>query len=342
MEITIAEIAKIVNGEPKGDLQKVISNASSFEEATFDEITFAGNPKYLKRINETGAGVILVPKGFELSSANLITVDEPQIAFIEILKFLNPITSPQPGIHETACVGLNFNKGENISVFPQVVIADNVTIGDRVVLHPGVVLGQGVIIGNDVEIFPNVTILDRCRIGNRVIVHAGTVIGSDGFGFAHNGENYIKIPQVGIVRVGDDVEIGAGNTIDRATFGETRIKSGVKTDNLVHIAHNVVIGENGALAAQVGIAGSVTIGKHCRFAGQAGIAGHITLSDNITVGPQAGVAKNVESDQIVSGSPEMPHRLWLKVGRILPRLPELRKKISELEKRLRKIEDKDP
>jgi UDP-3-O-[3-hydroxymyristoyl] glucosamine N-acyltransferase len=171
-----------------------------------------------------------------------------------------------------------------------------------------------------------------------VIIHAGTVIGSDGFGFAPDGKKYYKIPHIGRVQIDDDVEIGAGNTIDRATFGKTWIKSGVKTDNLVHIAHNVTVGENSILVAQVGISGSVTIGKNAILAGQAGVVGHLNIGDNVTIGAQAGVAQSVSGDEIVSGSPAIPHRLWLRVQKILPRLPDLKKKLQEIEKRLDKIE----
>ena len=177
-------------------------------------------------------------------------------------------------------------------------------------------------------------------IGNRVIIHAGSVIGSDGYGFAPDGDKYYKIPQKGIVQIDDDVEIGACNTIDRATLGKTWIRQGVKTDNLVQIAHNVTVGENTLLVAQVGISGSTIIGKHAILAGQAGIAGHITIGDNVTVGPTAGVAKSVPDNQIVSGAPAMPHRLWLRVQKIIPMLPELSKKLSEIEKKLNEIEHK--
>jgi UDP-3-O-[3-hydroxymyristoyl] glucosamine N-acyltransferase len=194
------------------------------------------------------------------------------------------------------------------------------------------------VIGDDVVLYPNVSILERCEIGSRVIIHAGSVIGSDGFGFALHEGGYSKIPQTGIVRIDDDVEIGACNTIDRATFGRTWIKRGVKTDNLVHIAHNVVVGEDTVLVAQVGISGSVKIGNRAILAGQAGVAQHVSIGDRAIIGPQSGVAKSVAEDQVVSGSPEMPHRLWLKVSNLIPKLPEMRKKIGELEKRIERLE----
>lgn len=338
MELPLATIAEVVNGEIKGDKNKKICGVAPFDDASGDEITFAGNAKFLKKIDETDAGAVIVPRDFQASTKNILQVDNPQLAFAMVLNLFYPPLKPEPGISSYANIGKNFVCGREASIAPCVVIGNNVTVGHRIALHPSVVIGDNVVIGNHVQIYPNVTILERCTIGNRVIIHAGTVIGSDGFGFTPDGKKYYKIPHTGIVRIDDDVEIGAGNTIDRATFGKTWIKSGVKTDNLVHIAHNVTVGENSVLVAQVGISGSVTIGKNAILAGQAGVVGHLTIGDNVTIGAQAGVAKSVSSDEIVSGSPAITHRLWLRVQKILPRLPELKKKLEEIEKRLKKIE----
>ena len=346
MDIPLSRIAEVVEGKIRGDNHKHISGAAPFESATQNDITFADNAKSLKQINKTGAGAIIVPHDLPESSKNLVIVDNTRVAFAKVVTFFHPhlkstYSISSDGICSNAYIGKNFIRGKDISIAPFVVIQDNVVLGDRVILHPNVVIGDNVIIGNDVEIYPNVTVLERCRIGSRVIIHAGTVIGSDGFGFAPDGEKYYKIPQTGIVQIDDDVEIGAGNTIDRATFGKTWIRRGVKTDNLIHIAHNVTIGENSVLVAQVGISGSVTIGKHAILAGQAGVSGHLTIGDDVTIGPQAGVTASVPDGEIVSGSPEMPHRLWLRVQRIICRLPELKKKLSEIEKRLNKVEEKN-
>ena len=219
-------------------------------------------------------------------------------------------------------------------IAPSVVIEDNVRIGDRVTIRPHVYIGEGVILGDDVDIFPNVSILSGCEIGNRVLIHSGTVIGSDGFGFVPDGQRHVKIPQKGIVQIDDDVEIGANNTIDRATFGKTWIKQGVKTDNLVHIAHNVVVGENTLIVAQVGIAGSSTIGKNVILAGQAGISGHLSIGDHAMVGPQAGLVRSVPAGEIVSGSPQMPHKTWLRVHQITAASSRTEKEDNDFEKRL--------
>jgi len=341
MKITISKIATLVQGNIIGDADKLISGAAPFELAGENEITVAGSAKYLKKIGDCQAAAVIVPPNTEPGANNLIEVDNPMVAFAKILQYFHPLILPQTGIHPGAEIGEEFICGQGVTVGPKAVIGCRVTVGDRVWLHPGVVLGDNVAVGDDVIIYPNVTILERCIIGNRVIIHAGTVIGSDGFGFAPDGNCYHKIPHTGIVQIDDDVEIGANNTIDRATFGKTHIGRGVKTDNLVQIAHNVSVGENTVLIAQVGISGSVTIGKNAILAGQAGVAGHLTIGDGATVGPQTGVGKPVPEGQIVSsGIPEMPHRIWLRVQRLIPKLPEFSKRLSGLEKRFKRFEEK--
>ncbi len=336
--LSLSEIGKIVGGEVAGDGNKNISGAAGFNDATANDITFAVGPKFLKQLDVSKAGAIIVPKSFSVKGGNLVKVDNPKLAFIKILEFFNTSPKKTASISSSAYMGENFNHGKNISMAGFVHIGDNVSLGDSVTLYPGVVIEDNVKIGSDVKIYPNVTILERCIIGSRIIIHAGTVIGSDGFGFVPDGEKYHKIPHLGIVQIDDDVEIGAGNTIDRGTFGKTRICRGVKTDNLVHVGHNVIIGENSIIVAQVGISGSVTIGKHTIIAGQAGISGHLSIGDNVTVGPRAGVAKSIKSGETVSGTPTMPHKLWLRIQNIIPRLPELKKKLKEIEKRLIEIE----
>jgi len=338
MAITLDRMADLVGGTVVGDGLRSITGAAPFEEAGRDEITFAVRPQFLKRIDQTSAGAVIVPRDVQAPGVNLLQVSNPEAAFARVMALLYRPAKPEAGIHAAAVVGDDFVCGRDVSIAPLCVIQNNVTLGDRVTLHPHVVLGDNVVVGDDTTIYPNVVVLERCRIGRRVTIQAGSVIGSDGFGFAPEGEHYIKIPQTGIVRIDDDVEIGAGNTIDRATFGKTWIQQGVKTDNLVHVAHNVTVGEHTVLVAQVGISGSVTIGRHAILAGQAGLSGHLQLGDNVIVGPQAGVSKSVASGSVVSGSPEMPHRLWLRVQRIIPRLPELKKKIEEVARRLDRIE----
>jgi UDP-3-O-[3-hydroxymyristoyl] glucosamine N-acyltransferase len=341
MKISLSEIADLVQGRFVGDPGLMITGVAPFEQAGEHDITVAGNAKFLKKIDECHAAALIVPKQVEIAQRNLVQVDNPMVAFANVLQWFHPPIQPRDGIHPRAEIGREFKHGRNLSIGPQVAIGRQVTVGDQVWLHPGVVIGDRVTIGNDVIIHPNVTIQERTIIGSRVIIHSGTVIGSDGFGFAPDGTIYHKIPHTGIVQIDDDVEIGANNTIDRGTFGKTHIGQGVKTDNLVHVAHNVTVGANTVLVAQVGISGSVTIGKNAVLAGQAGVAGHLTIGDHATVGPQTGVGKSVPEGQIVSaGIPEMPHRLWLRVVRTIPRLPDISKRLLGLEKRFKKIEEK--
>lgn len=339
MKMTLSLIASQVQGQIQGDGQKCITGVAPFETADGCDITYAASPIFLKRLDDTRAGAVLVPTDFTGEDDRVIRVKNPQTAFSHVVRIFYPPTPSWTGISPVAHVGQDFQMGKDVAIAPFVVIQNHVTLGDRVTLHPHVVIGDHVSIGNDVEIFPNVTILNGTRIGSRVTIHAGTVIGGDGFGYAPDDGAYHKIPHLGIVQIDDDVEIGAGNTIDRATYGKTWIKNGVKTDNLVHIAHNVTVGENTLLVAQVGISGSTTIGRQCILAGQVGVSGHLTIGDRVTIGPQSGIVGSISGGAIVTGTPEMPHKLFLRTSRIITRLPEMKKKLGEMEKRLIEVEN---
>jgi len=332
------QIAERVGGRVVGDGNVKLRAVAPFEQAAADQITFADGPKFLKRLGETHAGAVIVPENFQAAGRTLLQSKNPRVAFARTAALLHPPAMPPPGIDDRAVIGKEFTCGDNSSVAAGVIIGDHVSIGNRCVLRPGVVLEDGVQLGDDVLLHPNVTVYSRCIIGRRVIVHAGCVIGSDGYGFAPEGERHVKIPQLGIVEIEDDVEIGANCTIDRATFGRTRIGRGTKIDNLVQIAHNVSIGENSLIVAQAGIAGSTRLGKNVILAGQSGIAGHLTIGDRVIVGPMAGVGKSLESGEIVSGAPAFPHRRWLRVQRVVPELPEMKKSLQALEKRLEAME----
>jgi UDP-3-O-[3-hydroxymyristoyl] glucosamine N-acyltransferase len=342
MEKTLGELADYVGGRVCGNRDQLITAVTPFEEADRQAITLARTAKYLDRIDRIQAGAIIVPEGFAKGDLNLLQAPNPYAAFARILALFHPAEALPDGIHPSVIVGAHSACGPVAAIGPMTVIGENVRIGRRACIYPGVVIGNGVTIGDDVRLYPNVAILANCRLGDRVTIQAGSVIGSDGFGFAPDGEVYRKIPHTGIVQIDDDVEIGAGNTIDRGTFGKTHIKSGVKTDNLVHVAHNVTVGENTILVAQVGISGSTTIGRHVVLAGQVGVAGHIHIGDHVMVGAQSGIANDVPAGEILSGSAAMPHKTWLKVQRILPRLPGLKKQVSDLEKRLRRLEEGGP
>jgi UDP-3-O-[3-hydroxymyristoyl] glucosamine N-acyltransferase len=229
--------------------------------------------------------------------------------------------------------------GQSVSIYPGAVIGDNVVVGDNSMIFPNVVIYADVQIGSDCLIHAGCLIREQSRIGDRVILQPGAVIGSDGFGFAPEGEAYFKIPQVGIVVLEDDVEIGSCCCIDRAALGETRIKKGCKLDNLVQVAHNVVIGEHSVIAAQTGFAGSSKIGRHATFGGQSAVTGHVTLGDNVTIAGKGGATHNLEGDQVYSGTPAIPHKQWLRSSLVFGKLPEMRREISALQKRLRQLED---
>ena len=261
MEMTIDQIALQVQGRIHGKVQKSITGTAPFETADDCDITYAASPKFLKRLHDTRAGAILVPLEFKGEDDRVIRVKNPQYAFSRVVRIFYPSSPAWSGVSPVAHMGENFQMGKDVAIGPFVVVQNHVTLGDRVTLHPHVVLGDHVVIGSDVEIFPNVTILNGTRIGSRVTIHTGTIIGGDGFGYTPVDGIYHKIPHMGIVQIDDNVEIGANNTIDRATYGKTWIQKGVKTDNLVHIAHYVIGGENSLLVAQVGISGSTTIGR---------------------------------------------------------------------------------
>ena len=335
---TLARIAKAVGGRVSGDPGKVICGTASFEDAGSDHMALAGTPRFLKRIDRTGAGAVMVPADFQCPGKSMVQAENPEAAFARVMGLFHRPVRPEAGISPSAIIGEDFACGSPAAIAAAAVIGKRVTAGDRLTIHPGAVIGDDVVMGDDVEIFPNVTVLERTRIGNRVTIQAGSVIGSTGFGYAPDGRTYVRIPHSGIVQIDDDVEIGSCNTIDRAKFGKTRICRGVKTDNLVHIAHNVVVGEDTVIVAQVGISGSVTIGRHAILAGQAGVSQHLEIGDDAIVGPRAGIAHSIPAGQVVSGAPGMPHRRWLKVVSIIPKLPELKKAVAAVEKRLKKIE----
>lgn len=335
---SLQTIAETIGGEAFGDKEKRLDGVAPFDTADASQVTFASGKKFLKQIDACRAGAIIVPKGFEASGKNLIGVSNPQLAFAQVVLLYHPTASPPAGIDDTARVGSDVRIGDGAFVGAFATIGDRVSIGSEAILQNGVFIGNDVTIGDQAVIHPNVTVMNGCRIGNRVTIHPGTVIGSDGYGFVPEGGRYYKIPQIGIVQIDDDVEIGACTAIDRATFGKTWIQRGVKIDNLVHIAHNVTVGEDSVIVAQVGIAGSTELGHHVILAGQAGISGHLSIGNHATVGPKTGVAQSIPDGQVVSSAnAAMPHRTWLRVQQIIPTLPDLKKKFASLEKSIAKI-----
>lgn len=342
MGMKLYEIASAINGEIIGDADIEINRVAEIQSAGKGDISFISNPKYEKFFDTTKASAVIVGRNFSKrrEDISLVLVNEPYFAFVKVLKLLGPsFELLPPGIHPTAVIAETATIGENVRVGANVFIGERTKIGSNTVIMPGVVICNDVEIGNDVLIYPNVTIYHKCKIGNRVIIHSGTVIGSDGFGFVPKPDGtYEKIPQVGIVIIEDDVEIGSNCSIDRATLGETVIRRGVKLDNLIQVAHNVVIGENTVIAAQTGIAGSTKIGKNCVLAGQVGIVGHIEIADKTTIAAQSGVTKSItESGKVYLGSPAKEHAVALRIEGALRQLPYLIKEFLELKAKIGKI-----
>jgi UDP-3-O-[3-hydroxymyristoyl] glucosamine N-acyltransferase len=345
----IRDIARFVEGEIIGDDSIEIERLGKIEEAGKGDITFLANPKYAKHVETTHASALLVSKSavanLNLKSRKfpitLVVVPDSYRSFLQLIeKFHPPVASLQQGIHETAIVPRTVQMGSAVAIGARVVIGERCILGNGVTIHPGTVIYDDVVIGDDSLIYANVTIREQCRLGKRVCIHPGTVIGSDGFGFAPqpNG-SYEKIPQRGIVVLEDDVEIGSNCCIDRSTIGETRIKRGVKLDNLIQIAHNVVVGENTVMAAQTGISGSSKIGEQCAFGGQVGIAGHIEIPPHTRIAAQSGVARSItEAGKTWFGSPirEVPGAFRIEAA--ISQLPELVAEIRSLRNQLEQLE----
>lgn len=335
---TLGELAKLVGGTVVGDADISILRVAGIAEAQPGEITFVANPKYLPLLQKTRAAAVIVAPGVEVPHLALIVCRNPYLAFAKILTYLQ-VRRPTPqGVMAGAWVHPGAVLGEGVTVHPGCVVGENVAVGAGTILYPGVIVYADVVIGEDCTLHAGVIVREGCRIGNRVILQPSAVIGADGFGFAPDGASYYKIPQVGIVEIEDDVEIGACSCVDRAALGVTRIRRGVKVDNLVQIGHNVVVGEDTIIVAQVGIAGSTEIGRHCTFGGQAATAGHIKIGDNVMVGGQSGVTGSVGPNQVLSGTPVMPHREWLKASMSFARLPELRKDVARMKHQIEELE----
>jgi len=342
MEITAQQLAAMVNGTVEGDSTVVINTYAKIEEAEAGSLTFLANPKYTHFIYETNASAVLVRKDFvpeQEVKTTLIRVDDPYATLAMLLNYVNNLMAPKRvGVEQPSYVseGVELPEGTYVGAFAYV--GKNVKLGKNVKIYPQVYVGDGVELGDDVILYPGVKVYHGCKIGNRCIVHAGTVIGSDGFGFAPKEDGtFEKISQIGIVVIEDDVEIGSNTSIDRATMGATVIKRGVKLDNLIQVAHNVEIGENTVMAAQVGIAGSTKIGKNNMIGGQVGFAGHITVGDNNGIGAQSGVPNSVGSNQRLMGSPVVPALDFARQVVYMKRLGDMSNDLRTLKKEVAKL-----
>jgi UDP-3-O-[3-hydroxymyristoyl] glucosamine N-acyltransferase len=333
---TLQELAIFAGGELRGgDPTERITGAASLAEAVPGEVTFYADPRYLERLRKTRASAIFVSNDFpEQTAAAQIRVANPSKAFEKVVLKLAPKPVEfSPGVHPSAVVDPTAKLGRGVSIQPHAVVESNATIGDKTVIGAGSYVGPESVIGPSCVIYPNVTIRERTLIGARVIVHSGAIIGADGFGFESIDGRYKKIPQIGIVQIDDDVEVGANTTIDRARFGRTWIQEGVKIDNLVQIAHNAIIGKNSIIAAQTGISGSTRIGENVKMAGQVGVIGHLTIGDNTIIAAQSGISKDLPGGAWF-GSPAVPLPQAKRQIALIHRLGNLLDRIRAIEKRL--------
>jgi UDP-3-O-[3-hydroxymyristoyl] glucosamine N-acyltransferase len=343
MEFTAKQIADFIGGKVEGDANATVNTFAKIEEGTKGAISFLSNPKYTQYIYDTESSIVLINEDVVLEKPVNTTLIRVKNAYECVAKLLQMYEASKPkrmGVDTLAFVSPKATIGENVYIGAFAYIGDGATIGNGTQIHPHAVIEDGAKIGEHCVIYPNVTVYHGCKLGNNVTIHAGSVIGADGFGFAPNAEGYDKIPQIGIVTIEDNVEIGANTCIDRSTMGSTIIRKGVKLDNLIQVAHNCEIGENTVMSAQVGIAGSTKIGSWCMFGGQVGLAGHIQIGDKVFLGAQSGVPGNIKSDQTLIGTPPMEPKAYFRSQAIFRKLPELYKQINELQKQVDELKKK--
>lgn len=335
MEFSAKQIAEFIQGHVEGDENTTVNTFAKIEEGKAGAISFLSNPKYTHYLYETQSSIVLVNEDLVLEhpvNATLIRVKNAYESVAKLLQLYESMKPKKTGIDPLAFISPTAKIGKNCYIGAFAFIGEGVTIGDNTQIYPHVVIEDGASVGNSCLIYPNVSIYHDCRLGNDVTIHSGSVIGADGFGFAPSTEGYDKIPQIGIVIIEDHVEIGANTCVDRSTMGSTIIHQGAKLDNLVQIAHNVEVGENTVMSAQVGIAGSAKIGKWCMFGGQAGFAGHITVGDKTFVGAQCGVNSSVKGNESLIGSPAMEPKNFFKSSVLFKKLPDIYKQLNALQK----------
>ena len=344
MEFTAKQIAEFVQGKVEGDENVAVHSFAKIEEGTKGAISFLSNLKYLHYIYETQSSIVLINDDVELEKPVTPTLIRVKNAYESVAKLLQLYQSMKPqktGVDPLAFISPKATLGKDVFVGAFAYVGDETVIGDGTLIHPHAYIGEQVQIGAKCQVFPNVTIYNNCRLGNNVTIHAGSVIGGDGFGFAPNPEGYEKIPQIGIVVIEDNVEIGANTCIDRSTMGQTVIRKGVKLDNLIQVAHNCEIGENTVMSAQVGLAGSTKIGAWCMVGGQAGFSGHIKVADKTIVGAQCGVIKDTKGNgESLIGSPAMDPKMFFKAKAIYSKLPDMYRQIAALQRELEELKSK--
>lgn len=344
MEFTAKQIAEMIGGQVEGNECATVSTFAKIEEGREGAISFLSNPKYTHFIYDTKSSIVLVNDDFKLErpiSATLIRVKNAYEAVAQLMQLYEQMKPRKAGVDSLAFVSPTATIGKDVYIGAFACIGDGVVIGDGTQVYPHTVIGDGVTVGDGCLLYPNVTIYDGCRLGRHVTIHAGSVIGADGFGFAPNQDGYDKIPQIGIVVIEDDVEIGANTCVDRSTLGQTVIHKGAKLDNLIQVAHNCEVGENTVMSAQVGIAGSTKVGSWCMVGGQAGFAGHIHVADKTFVGAQCGVISNTKGagEQLI-GSPAMDPKVFFKASAVMKRLPEMYRELNALKKKVEELTQK--
>ncbi|MGB3976512.1 MAG: UDP-3-O-(3-hydroxymyristoyl)glucosamine N-acyltransferase [bacterium] len=338
--LSVDKLLDVVKGELIGRPTVThIKGIASLDRAEPNDVSFYTGPKYADQLKQTKAAIVLVSELPHVETTKvLVKVKNIHLSLAYLLSIFYPTVLPSAGIHPTAAIDESAVIDETCFIDANVVIKKGVRIGSNSALFAGVYVGENTVIGSDCIIYPNVTIYHQVSIGKRVVIHGGAVIGSDGFGFARDGDTYVKIPHIGGVDIKDDVEIGANSTIDRGSIAMTVIEQGVKIDNLVHLAHNVSIGKDSAIAAQVGIAGSTKIGRNVTLGGQAGVSGHVKIGENVTVTSRGTIMKNTPSNQIVSGFPQMPHQEWKRNQVALRQASKWMDMIKEMAEKIRKLE----
>jgi len=337
MELTLKEIAKIVQGKIEGNENFIVSGVATLTEAKEEEISFLYDKRFFSQLEKTKAGALIVSENITLPKKNLIKVKNPQLAFVKLLNLFEEESKKGKhprGIHPTAIISKDVKLGKEVALGAYTVVEDNAEIGEGTIIYPLCYIGKETKIGKNCLIYSSVSIREKINIGDSVIIHSGAIIGSDGFGFLTVEGKHEKIPQIGTVEIGNNVEIGANCAIDRATVGKTKIGSRTKIDNLVQIGHNVEIGEDCILAGQVGIAGSTKIGNNVILAGQVGVTDHVNIGDNVKVAAQAGVIGNISSGLTVSGYPAREHQKMLKLQALIDKLPEIYKFFKTLKRKI--------
>lgn len=344
MEFSAKQIATYLNGRIEGNENATVQTFAKIEEGQAGAISFLANPHYAHYIYETQSSIVLVNDDFVLErpvEATLIRVPNAYEAIARLLSLYQSTVQKRSGIHPLACVAETATIGENTYVGPFAYIGENAKVGAGCQIYSGSVVEERASIGDDCILYPNVSVYHDCRIGNRVILHSGVVIGADGFGFAPAADGYEKIPQIGIVTIEDDVEIGANSCVDRSTMGSTYVRRGVKLDNLVQIAHNCEVGANTVMSAQVGVAGSTKIGQWCMFGGQVGIAGHAVIGDRVLTGAQAGIAGSLPKGNVtIQGSPAIDASNFKRSSVVFKYLPDMYKQMSEMQKEINELKKK--